>query len=169
MRPTYIEPYLSNEELESYFKNENNKRIKDRWHLLWLVQSKNIPAIKASEYLGRNKSYGCYWIKQYNKEGPKTITEKKITNPNLGNPKIKGAIREKIFKAFLKPVPEKIGGGLWSGPKVKLYVNTFYDIKITRVTGWGLLRKAGLSVQSVRPRHKYTSDEVRNEFKKNST
>ena len=169
MGNTYIEPYLSDKDLEAHFKNEINQKIKDRWHLLWLVQTKKIAATKASEYLGRNKSYGCYWIKQYNKYGPKTITEKKITNPNLGDPKIKGEIKEELFKAFLEPVPEKIGGGLWSGPKVKLYVNDLYDIEITRVTGWGLLKKAGLVVQSVRPRHKSTSDETRNEFKKNST
>jgi len=169
MNHIYIKSYLNDEELESNFKNENNQKIKDRWHLLWLVQSKSIPATKASEYIGRNKSYGCYWIKQYNKEGPKTITEKKITNPKLGEPKITEEIKEELFKAFLEAVPEKIGGGLWSGPKVKLYVNDFYDIKITRVTGWGLLKKAGLSVQRVRPRHKFTSDETRSEFKKNST
>jgi transposase len=166
---TYIEPYLSDKALESNFKNAGDQKIKDRWHLLWLVQSKKIPATKASEYLGRNKSYGCYWIKQYNKEGPKTITEKKITNPNLGDPKINPKIKTELFKAFIEPVPERIGGGLWSGPKVKLYIHEFYNIEITRVTGWGLLKKAGLSVQRVRPRHKSTSDEKRNEFKKNST
>lgn len=166
MKTTFIKSYLSDEELEFKFKNETDQKIRDRWHLLWLVQSKKLAATMASEIIGYNKSFGCYWIKQYNKHGPKTITEKKITNPNLGDPKIKPEMKIELFNAFVEPVPEEIGGGLWSGPKVKLYVNEFYNVSITRVTGWSLLKKAGLSVQRVRPRHRSTNDAVRKVFKK---
>ena len=84
-----IKPYLSNEELEEKFKSSKKEKHKDRWHLLWLVQAKELPATKSSEYLGYGKSYGCYWIKEYNKKGPSVITEKKITNPIQ--------IRKKLF------------------------------------------------------------------------
>jgi len=88
MRKSYLKLHLDNEELKLSFKNAEDQKIKDRWHLLWLVQAKNLKATKASEYLGHDKSYGCYWIKAYNEKGPSVITEKKITNPNLGDPKI---------------------------------------------------------------------------------
>ena len=122
--------------------------------MLWLVQAKNIPATKASEYLGHDKSYGFYWIKAYNEKGPSVITEKKITNSNLGDRKVTMEMKKKLFKAFIDPVPEIIGGGLWSGSKVSHYVKEVYNTSINRVTGWSLLKNAGLSVQSVRPKHR---------------
>ena len=78
-------------------------------------------------------------------------------------------MKNELFKVFIEPVPEKIGGGLWSGPKVSQYVKEFYNISINRVTGWLLLKKAGLSVQSVRPKHRSTSKEIKSIFKKNFT
>jgi hypothetical protein len=166
---TKIKPYLSNEELEKKFKNSKEEKYKDRWHLLWLVQTKKLPATKASEYLGYGKSYGCYWIKEYNNKGPSVITEKKITNPNLGDPKVTKEMKKELFKAFIEPVPEIIGGGLWSGPKVSHYVQKVYNVSINRVTGWLLLKSSGMSVQSVRPKHRSTSKEIKDRFKKNFT
>lgn len=164
-----IKPYLSNAELEKKFKNAKEQKYKDRWHLLWLVQAKHLAGIKASEYLGYGKSYGCYWLKAYNKKGPSVVTEKKITNPNLGDPKVTKEMKKELFKAFIEPVPEIIGGGLWSGPKVSQYVKEVYNVSINRVTGWSLLKKGGLSVQSVRPKHRSTSEEIKGTFKKNFT
>jgi hypothetical protein len=169
MRKTYIKPHLNDDELKFNFKNADDQKIKDRWHLLWLVQAKKLETTKASVYLGHDKSYGCYWIKEYNKKGPSVITEKKITNPNLGDPKITKEMKNDLFKAFIEPVPENIGGGLWSGPKVSQYVKEYYNISINRVTGWYLLKGAGLSVQSVRPKHKSTNKQIKDKFKKNFT
>ena len=169
MRKSYIKPHLNNEELMLKFKNAEDHKMKDRWHLLWLVQAKNLASTKASEYLGHDKSYGCYWIKEYNKKGASVITKKKTTNPNLGDPKVTKDMKKELFKVFIEPVPEVIGGGLWSGPKVSQYVKEFYNISINRVTGWSLLKSAGLSVQSVRPKHKSTSEEIKSIFKKNFT
>ena len=166
MRTTNIEPHLSYNELKDLYQTAQDKEVSKRWHILWLVQTQQTTAVHASQFLGHAKSWGIYWIKQYNEQGPEVITQKKMRNPRLPVWKLTPEVKEALFEAFSHPFPVDLGGGLWSGPKVVLYLDAKHGIQVNRRTGSRLLRQAGYTVQSGRPRHIGTSDEEREVFKK---
>ncbi len=60
-------------------------------------------------------------------------------------------------------------GGLWTGPKVALYLSEILGKKISKVTGWKYLIAMGFSLQVPRPAHeKRATPEECEAFKKNS-
>jgi len=56
MKRIKIVQHLSNDELKLHYDECLNPTVKERWHLLWLVQVKGLNAQKASELIGRNHS-----------------------------------------------------------------------------------------------------------------
>ncbi|NEP85182.1 MAG: winged helix-turn-helix domain-containing protein [Okeania sp. SIO3B3] len=166
MKISKIKEYFSDEELEIRFKSSTNKRIRDRWHLLWLVQALNYFADDASISLGYSRSWGYYWIKQYNMKGPSVIVLPKTRNPEWLEKKVTDEMKIDLLDKLQKEPPEEIGGGLWSGPKVAHFIKVFYDLTISRNKGWNLLKECDYSITSVRPKHRKSSDEDKDHFKK---
>ena len=168
IRETHLEKHLSDEELEYLFQSSPDTKHRERFQMLWLVQHKQIPAIFAAQMVGRAKSWAHYWITIYNKEGPEGVTKKRLRNPNIGNPKLSKQLKQTLFKLFEHPFPKFYGGGAWSGPKVKIYLQKKCKITIHRRTGWALLRESGMTLQTCRPCHVDSSKELKDTFKKNS-
>ena len=64
-------------------------------------------------------------------------------------------------------VSEELGGGLWSGPKVTLFMNKEYGVEISRKKGWQLLRECDYTITTIRQTHKRSDATTRDTFKKN--
>lgn len=168
MRRTKIIPHLDNEELWKHYSECLNPKTKELWHLLWLVQVKGINATYASELMGYSHGWGWYWIKQYNEKGISAIILPKLRNPELAKKKVTEEMKAELLDYLETDVPDEIGGGLWSGPKVKQFMLYFYGVDISAKTGWKVLKECGYSVTTLRPRHKNTTKEERETFKKNN-
>jgi len=169
IRATHLESHLSDDSLKHRYETATDPEHKKRWHMLWLVQHKHIPAIHAAEFVGHTKCWGHYWIRIYNREGPAGITKKRLRNPKMAEGKISPAIKSELQKAFQSDFPTEYGGGAWSGPKVTWYLKMKYGIEVHRHTGWRLLCDAGMTLQTCRPEHSDSTREKRDEFKKNSS
>lgn len=166
MRKTFIKPHLTDMELKNRYENAVEPEIRKRWHMLWLVQAKAYFVTEASQIVGHDKSWGCNWVKQYNKYGSVAIVWPKLRNPKLAEKKVTDQMKADLLDKLSCPVPNEIGGGLWSGVKVALYIKFQFSIKISRKTGWKLLKECGYSQMTIRPKHKQSSDKKKEEFKK---
>jgi len=166
MRRTKIIKHLSDDELKLHYDECLNPKVKERWHLLWLVQVKGITAKKASELLGHNNTFGCYWIKRYNEKGISAIIFPKPGNPTFYEKKVTEEMKAELLDYLKNDPPTEIGGGLWNGPKVKAFLEFKFGVKVHRKTGHAILRECDYSVTTVRPRHKQTPKEEKEKFKK---
>jgi transposase len=168
MKKIKIVNHLSDKEVKLHYDECLNPKAKERWHLLWLVQVKKLNAEQASELIGRNHGFGSYWIKQYNEKGISAIILPKTRNPACLEKKVTEEIKAELLDYLQQDVPAEIGGGLWNGPKVKLFLEYKFNVNVTRQTGHALLRECDYTVTTVRPKHKKTPKSEKEKFKKNN-
>ena len=162
-----LKAHLNDEQLKQRWDTASTIEYGKRWQLLWLVQTKKYSLSEASKVVGHTLTWGRYWFHLYNAEGPTCIEAVRTRNPNPPFRKLDIEKRNQIYNAVIEPVPEAIGGGQWSGPKVVRYVRHTWNINIHRDTGWVLLKEANLSLQTARPVHSKSSENVKNNYKKN--
>lgn len=138
MRHTTILPHLSNQALWAHHEAEAHPRRRKFWHLIWLIQAKGMLAEGAADVLGRKPSWASKWVRLYNELGPSAFAKK---TPKPRNEKVKASMRKELGKALSAAVPEEIGGGLWSGPKVGAWLLWRYQLRVSKDTEWRLLKK----------------------------
>lgn len=165
MKKVKLIKHLSDQDLLIRYEEDFSKKVRKRWHLLWLIQSQGYTIEQASIAVGHSRTWGQPWVKQYNKKGPIAIVEPKKRNPNLGKVKVTEQMKLDLFERLDSNPPDKIGGGLWSGPKVMLFLKVFYQVDICRYKGWQLLKECGYSVTTIRPKHHKSSKEKKDFFK----
>ncbi len=165
MKTINLKEYLSNEELKYRYENAIDKEIRKRWHFLWLVQAKNYNSKQASIAVGHSKNWGQYWVNRYNEKGPSVIVIPKLRNPKWAQKKVIDQMKMDLLDRLQTRPPDEIGGGLWSGPKVVLFLKHFYNVSICRTKGWLLLKECGYSITTIRPTHRKSSKEIQNFFK----
>lgn len=166
MRQTRFTHHLDNDELLRRYQSATNPKYRERWHLIWLVQSEGYSVVGASEIVGHARNWGHHWIHLYSDSGPDSI---EVVNRGGWIPpkqKLDKPLRQKIYKALVEAVPEDLWGSEWTGPLVADYVESRFQIGIGRDTGWRLLREAGLTRQTPRPHHAKASKEAQETFKK---
>ena len=74
-----------------------------------------------------------------------------------------------LLEALRGPPPAWVGGGMWSGPKVALWIahrNGLEKVHVQR--GFEYLRKVGMSPQVPRPANARAEDSEKEAFKKTS-
>jgi transposase len=146
---TTIASHLSTAELEAHYEAASEPIGKSHFHALWLL-SRGLEADEVAELL----SFSTRWVKalvrRYNEGGPELLGDQRAHNgstPTILTPEALVALRERI-----KTPPED--GGLWSGPKVALWLAKFHGFKsVHDQRGWDALIAIGYSVQQPRPRH----------------
>jgi len=162
-----IEPHLTDEALTEAFRSEKRPRVRRRIHLIWLMQTKGLSTKVAGQLIDMTQPTACRWARRYNSGGLESLVGKQ--EGQTPNRIISPEMQVVLYELFAKPPPESVNGGLWDGPKVVAIVESNWGVQITRQTGWLHLRKAGYSPQTMRPRHRRTTDVQRDEFKKNAT
>jgi transposase len=162
-------PHLTNDQLKERWESASRPEYAKRWHLLWLIQSLGLSIRKAVPLLGHTLTWGITWVRYYNEQGPDSIEAVRTRNPNPPKRKVHPPMRLIVYEAVLEPVPNEIGGGQWSSPKVVKYVKHKFGVDISDDIGLDLLHEAGLSRQTQRPRHVAASAQAQKEFKKNSS
>lgn len=169
MRQTQFTRHLDNDTLFHRYQSATKPKYRERWHLIWLVQSEGYSVVGASQILGRARNWGHRWIHFYSEKGPDSL---EAVNPSGWVPprqKLDKPLRQKIYRVLVEPAPEDLRGAEWTGPLVAEYVQSRFQIQIGRDTGWRLLREAGLTLQTPRPQHAKANKQAQEVFKKNAT
>jgi transposase len=162
---TTITPHLSTAELEARYERASDPIGKSHFHALWLLSS-GLEVDEVAEVL----SFSTRWVKElirrYNEGGIERLGDQRANNGS--EPTILTAAALAALKERIKTPPDD--GGLWSGPKVALWLARFHGFKsVHDQRGWDALIAIEYSIQQPRPRHPGTAtEEDRTALKKSS-
>ena len=162
-----IKPHLSYDELTKRYRKCKNSTEKSRWHLLVLMDNaKKITTVKeAAQIVGYCQRWARELVHRYNEEGPDNYIDKRKNNKGgkfLLNEKQQAELKKLLIS---KKPPD---GGLWTGPKVALWIKRKTKKKITAVGAWKWIRRLGFTLQVPRPKNIQSATEKEaTEFKKN--
>ena len=95
-------------------------------------------------------------VRRYNLEGPEALKDKR--HQNLGQkPKLTPEERMRVLEALQGPPPD---GGLWTGPKLRDWVERELGKRLSLYPIYRLLREMGFALRTPRPRHRKADGEA---------
>ena len=128
---------------------------KTRWHAIWLLSRTDQP--RTSGQVGNLVGLSGVTVRavlhRWNEHGPDGLVDRR--QGNGAEPKLTTRRRDALYAALQKRPPD---GGLWTGPKVALYVRTRWQVAVRSETGWRWLVELGFSLQVPRPSHPSAAD-----------
>jgi len=146
---TTIAPHLSTGELEARYRGASTPIEKSHFQALWLL-ARGYDREEVAEVLSFSRRWIDILVKRYNESGPARLGDQRAhngTKPTILTPAALAALKERI-----KRPPED--GGLWSGPKVALWLARFHGRRsVHDQRGWDALIAIEYSIQPPRPRH----------------
>jgi len=165
--PLKIKPHLSHEEISRQYRKCKNSIEKSRWQLIWLMSNpkKEVLVTEAAQIVGFCQRWARILVSRYNKEGGEGLVDKR--KDNLGKVAFLNEKQQKQLKKIIlsKRPPD---GGLWTGPKVAIWIEKKTKKHITAVGAWKWIRKSGFTLQVPRPKNiKSASEQEMKDFKKN--
>lgn len=92
-------------------------------------------------------------VRRYNAAGPAALADGHRQRSGGAGPLLDAAQRAELALALqARPGPE-LGGGLWSGRKVALWIKARTGRATYPQQGWNYLRRLGFGLRVPRPRH----------------
>lgn len=157
-----LKPHLTTQELHQRYRSCQKPQEKTRWHALYLI-SKGMVAADAARRVGRANSWVSSLARRYNQSGAAAIIRKKSTKPSH-RARLDAKFGKELDQALRLAAPD---GGLWTGPKVAVWIGEKTGRNAHRTTAWRALQKLGFSLQIPRPANKRrASTEAQVAFKK---
>jgi transposase len=160
--------HLSAEELKARARARRDSDPKElrRWQALWLFSLGRSTA-EISAACNLSASWVREIIRRYNAQGPAALADGHSVRPGGARPLLDEAQRLELASLLDGAVPAELGGGLWSGRKVALWIKARTGKSTRPQQGWVYLRQLGFGLRVPRPRHPHTaSPEERAAFKK---
>lgn len=159
-----IEPHLSVDELKKRYLKCQEVRERTHWEAIWLL-SQHTP----SQWVANRTHLSVNWVRElarrYNREGPAALGDRRRKHP--GPSRLLSPTQvEQLQAALEQPVPSELGGGLWNGPKVALWMSRILGRLVPARRGHAYLQHVGYTCQSPRPRHVQGDPEAQEAFKK---
>lgn len=160
--------HLSIEELKERMKSSKDPQQTRRWQVLWHLRQGKSTA-EAAEACG----FSTRWVQKlagrFNKEGAQAVSRAKRSHGGGYQPLLTPDQQQELSEALLMPVPEELGGGLWSGRKVALWIKKKTGRETWPQQGCSYLHRLGFSLKVPRPRHpRAVSEEEAKEWEKKS-
>ena len=164
-----LSPHASTKELERLYRRARDPVERSHLQIVWLLS-----AGRRTEEVCEVTGYSLGWVRQvarrYNERGLEGLGDRRHTNPGARQ----RALLDEEGQAELKeallsgPPPASLGGGMWSGPKVALWIAKRNGLeKVHAQRGFEYLRKVGMSPQVPRPSNaKGASSSEKEAFKK---
>ena len=100
------------------------------------------------EILGRSRTTLLYWAHRYNEAGIYGLADR--PNPGGRTPLCDIVGREKLLTLLESPPPD---GGLWTGPKLRTWLESELGEKVGETQGWRTLKRLGFTLQVPKPRN----------------
>jgi transposase len=156
-----IVKHLEASEIESRYKSCSGGREKTHWQIIMLATQS-----MSSKDIAEIVRYGQRWveklIQRYNEEGPKGLFDKRKCNKSekLLSPQL----MIELEKALEKPPAD---GGLWTSPKVALWMSDKLGRPVITQTAWYYLGYLKQRLKVPRPHNPLSDPSLVSEFKKN--
>jgi transposase len=147
-----LSPHATTEELEHLYRKARDPVQRSHLQIVWLL-SEGRSTGEVCEVTG----YSLGWVRniarRYNEGGVEALGDRRHSNPGAKERALLDEIGEAEFvEALQEPPPAYVGSGMWSGPKVALWIahrNGLRSVHVQR--GFEYLRKVGMSPQVPRP------------------
>jgi transposase len=162
-----LSPHATTEELEHRYRKAKDPVERSHHQIVWLLSEG-----KKTEEVCEVTGYSPGWVRKiarrYNERGVDALGDRRHSNPGArGRALLDEAGEEELLVALQGPPPAWVGGGMWSGPKVALWIaqrNGLEKVHVQR--GFEYLRRARYSPQVPRPSNARAEDSEREAFKK---
>ena len=161
---TPLTAHHTTEELEKHYKQCKDGKEKTRRQVIWLYSINPSPK-EVSQATGLTTNWIYKLVLRYNAQGTKGLIDLHTERPGGDKRAILNPEQQaQLVKALQGNAPD---GGLWTAPKVALWVEQNTAKTLKKVTAWTYLRRLGLTLQVPRPEHiKAASLEDQITFKK---
>lgn len=140
---------------------------RSHWQTIWLLSrpEKGYSCQDVADLMGFSADWVRKLVRRYNLDPNRGLKDKRQNNGNV--PVLDEETQRELSKALEGVPPDD---GLWSGPKVALWISERINRSVSAVTGWHYLVRLGWSLQVPRRRHSQSaSEEEKETFKKNSS
>ena len=144
----HVAAHLTLKELEQQYRKANNPVQRSHFQMIWLLaRGKHI--CEVAEMTG----YCANWIRilarRYNQQGPAALADQR--QHNVGTVLLLSEThQQQLLQVLEQALPD---AGLWSGPKVALWMGKQLGRTVSPQRGWEYLKRVGFSLQVPRPRH----------------
>jgi len=163
-----LSPHASTQELEHRYRKAKDPVERSHYQIVWLLgEGKSTGEV--CEVTGYSPGWVRHIARRYNEQGLEGLGDRRHSNPGAKERALLDEEGEaELREALVGPPPASVGGGMWSGPKVALWIakrNGLEKVHVQR--GFEYLRKAGMSPQVPRPANVKGADASEREaFKK---
>ena len=159
-----LEPHHTLDELKN-FRNKS-KKSNEIMHtnVIILMLSDGISSFEASRRLSISPETARNVLIRFNENGIDGLKDKRKSNKR-GDTFVTEELLKDIDKHLSK---ECVYGGLWSGKKLQRWVEENYDKQVVISTIYRWLHTLNYSTKIPRPKHKKSSFEEKEKFKKNN-
>jgi len=144
--PLTLPPHLSSAEIEHRYRVCADGVERLHWQIIWLLdQGHHVPAV--AEQLGYTEDWVRTIVHRYIKDGPEGLRDRRRTNPGA-TPLVSEAVRAELTTRLADP---PVDGGIWTGPKVAMWLSERLARAISPQRAWEVLRAIGFTPQRPRP------------------
>lgn len=158
-----VESHLTVSELLERFRGCDDASEKTHWQAI-LLRLQGRSTAEVAGICGYKTDWVRRLVRRYNKKGPESLRDGRRNN---GKGRLMSAEQlEELRAAVLTAVPPN--GGLWTGPKVALWMTEKLKRPVSAQLAWTYLQHMRMSKQTPRPRHARANAEAQEDFKKNS-
>ena len=144
--------HLSVEELKERMRSSKDPQQTRRWQVLWHLRQG-----KSTKETAEACGFSARWVQKlagrFNKEGASAVSNPKRSHGGGYQPLLTPDQQQELAEALLLPVPEALGGGLWTGRKVALWIRKKTGKETWPQQGCSYLHRLGFSLKVTRPRH----------------
>ena len=150
-----VKTELTPEELRERYRKASEPVERTHWHIVWLMKEGHTPK-EVAERVG----YTARWVRtivgRYNRTGEQGVRNHRLTLPGakpLLSPEQQQALDDALQQ---KPSDD----GLWSGPKVALWMQETLGRPVDKRRGWDYMHRLGYSSRVPRPQHAEADQET---------
>jgi transposase len=150
VKPIPVVLHLRPGKIDHRYRSCRDPHEKTRWQVIWLLTRPGQPrsAHAASRLVGISSAWAAEILKRWNAHGPDGLLDGRREN---GRQPLLTARQQNALLTALGGRPDD--GGVWTGPKVALFVRDRWGISINPATGWKWLKRLGFTLQVPRPSH----------------
>jgi IS605 OrfB family transposase len=162
--PMTVANHLTLNELRRRAKKAKDPIEKDRFLAVYHAK-RGLTAKEIARIIPNTPRWVQETVRRYNLEGPEALKDKRHQNPGQ-KPKLTPEERMRVLEALQGPPPD---GGLWTGPKLREWVERELGKRLSFYPIYRLLHEMGFALRVPRPRHRKADGEAQEAFKKTSS
>ena len=153
-------------ELERGYRAQKEVVSARQWQVIWLLAQGH-----TSEQVAKTTGLSLEWVRvlvrRYNAGGTEALGDGRHNNPGVV-PRVTQVMEEALSAALEQEAPARVGGGVWSGPKVVQFFEQQFAVTLSVRRAQEIMQRVGYSCRKPPPLHAKADLQDQEAFKKSS-